>query len=75
MEPFDLTARVDVFAKPADFADWDGLLALLRDAFATMDGRIEPPSSLHRFDAAALAAAIRLAASWSHPARSPPPRQ
>lgn len=56
MEPFDLTARVEVVAKPAEFADWNGLLALLRDAFATMDGRIDPPSSLHDFDAARLAA-------------------
>jgi GNAT superfamily N-acetyltransferase len=56
MESFDLTERVQVFAKPADFADWDGLLALLRDAFAYMDGRIDPPSSLHGFDAARLAA-------------------
>jgi GNAT superfamily N-acetyltransferase len=45
---------VDV--RPADgFADWDGLLALLRRAFAFMEGRIDPPSSLHRLDAAGLA--------------------
>lgn len=56
MEPFDLTARVDVVAKPVGFDDWDGLLALLRDAFAYMDGRIDPPSSLHGFNAARLAA-------------------
>jgi hypothetical protein len=56
METFDLTERVDVVAKPADFDDWDGLLALLRDAFATMGGRIDPPLSLHGFDAAKLVA-------------------
>ncbi|HMA13395.1 MAG TPA: GNAT family N-acetyltransferase [Kiloniellaceae bacterium] len=47
---------IDVVAAPADFADWVGLLALLREAFAYMDGRIDPPSSLHSFDAEKLAA-------------------
>lgn len=46
---------VRVAPAPADFDDWRGLLALLRAAFAYMDGRIDPPSSLHRLDAAALA--------------------
>ncbi len=27
------------------FEDWDGLLALIRISFASMDGRIDPPSS------------------------------
>lgn len=31
---------------PADFSDWPALLALLQQAFAFMDGRIDPPSSL-----------------------------
>jgi len=34
----------------------DGLLALLRDAFAYMEGRSDPPASLHLLDAAKLAA-------------------
>jgi GNAT superfamily N-acetyltransferase len=38
------------------FADWPSLLALLHRSFAFMEGRIDPPSSLHRLDAAALAA-------------------
>lgn len=38
------------------FADWRGLLALLHRAFAFMEGRIDPPSSLHRLDPAGLAA-------------------
>jgi GNAT superfamily N-acetyltransferase len=43
--------------RPADgFADWEELLALLNRAFAVMEGRIDPPSSLHRLDAAGLAA-------------------
>lgn len=33
---------------PADFDDWDGLHGLLSDCFASMDGRIDPPSSLKR---------------------------
>lgn len=28
-----------------DFADWQGLLSLILDAFAFMNGRIDPPSS------------------------------
>lgn len=39
---------IHVAPAPADFADWDALLALLREAFAFMDGRIDPPSSLAR---------------------------
>lgn len=30
---------------PADFADWTGLLQLILEAFAYMDGVIDPPSS------------------------------
>ncbi|RUW32696.1 MULTISPECIES: GNAT family N-acetyltransferase [unclassified Mesorhizobium] len=33
---------------PPDFAEWDELLALIRRAFAYMDGVIDPPSSAHR---------------------------
>ena len=29
--------------------DWDAALALIHRAFAGMEGRIDPPSSLHRF--------------------------
>jgi predicted N-acetyltransferase YhbS len=29
--------------------DWDAGLALIRRAFAGMDGRIDPPSSIHRY--------------------------
>ena len=31
---------------PAEFSDWSGLHELLKDCFAFMDGRIDPPSSL-----------------------------
>jgi GNAT superfamily N-acetyltransferase len=56
MESFDLVSRIDIIARPAGFDDWDGLLALLRESFAYMEGRIDPPSSLHSFDATKLAA-------------------
>lgn len=36
------------------FDDFDALLSLLQRAFNYMDGRINPPSSLHRLDAAGL---------------------
>lgn len=36
--------------------DWPGLLALIRRAFASMEGRIDPPSSLHHLTPQALAA-------------------
>jgi len=52
----DADERIDVGVKPADFDDWTGLLALLQESFATMVGRIDPPSSLRGFDAAKLAA-------------------
>ncbi|MFI0846371.1 GNAT family N-acetyltransferase [Mesorhizobium sp. IMUNJ 23232] len=38
---------VTVAQLPPDFDDWDGLLALIRRAFAYMDGVIDPPSSVH----------------------------
>jgi GNAT superfamily N-acetyltransferase len=44
---------------PAPFDDWHGVLALLRAAFAGMQGRIDPPSSLNDMDAGALRAKAR----------------
>ena len=46
---------VEIKPAPAAFADWEGLMALLHAAFAFQEGRIDPPSSLHRFDAASIA--------------------
>jgi hypothetical protein len=37
-----------IAVSPADFDRWTELLALLRQAFAYMDSRIDPPSSLQR---------------------------
>jgi hypothetical protein len=35
-----------ITASPVDFTGWQPLVDLLRDAFAYMDDRIDPPSSL-----------------------------
>lgn len=42
-----------------EFSDWAGLMALLHEAFAYMEGRIDPPSSLHRFTPATVAGKAR----------------
>lgn len=34
--------------QPQDPYDWDALFALIKRAFAGMEGRIDPPSSMHR---------------------------
>lgn len=39
---------------PADFNQYADVLDLLQKSFAYMEGRIDPPSSLHRIDLAAL---------------------
>lgn len=41
--------------QPKDPYDWDALLALIKRAFAGMEGRIDPPSSLHKMTAQDLA--------------------
>lgn len=46
---------VEIRLAPPEFGDWEGLMALLRAAFAFQEGRIDPPSSLHRFDATSIA--------------------
>jgi GNAT superfamily N-acetyltransferase len=47
-----VSARIVV--SPPRFSDWTGLLALLRSAYAYMETRIDPPSSLLRMDVAQL---------------------
>jgi N-acetylglutamate synthase-like GNAT family acetyltransferase len=42
---------VRIVVAPQQFSDWSGMLALLRSAYAYMDGRIDPPSSLLGMDA------------------------
>lgn len=55
----DFTMPVHATLAPPDFDAWDDLLALLRSAFAYMDGRIDPPSSLGRMGVAELRAKAR----------------
>jgi GNAT superfamily N-acetyltransferase len=52
----DQPASVFVTELPPDFARWDDLLALIRRAFAYMDGIIDPPSSAHLLTPAKLEA-------------------
>src|SRR3546814_17291809 len=54
-----MEVRSDIGTKPNCFDDCAGLFALRREALDFMDVRIDPPSSLHRFDAAKLAAKAR----------------
>ncbi|WP_137929430.1 GNAT family N-acetyltransferase [Mesorhizobium comanense] len=41
-------SSVSITRIPAGFARWDEVLALILEAFAFMDGVIDPPSSAHR---------------------------
>ena len=50
---------IEIRPGPAGFGDWEGLMELLHAAFAFQEGRIDPPSSLHRFDAASIAVKAR----------------
>lgn len=50
---------VSVAPLPADFDDWDGVLSLIRRAFAYMDGVIDPPSSAHQLTVESLRARAR----------------
>lgn len=47
--------------------DWPGVLALIQRAFAVMEGRIDPPSSLHRLTAAGVAAQAMAGEVWVIP--------
>lgn len=48
-----MTDRTPRRAVPGE--DWTALLALIRTAFAGMEGRIDPPSSMHRLTPDAIA--------------------
>jgi len=45
---------VRIIVAPTQFSDWTGVLRLLQDAYAFMEERIDPPSSLLSMDADAL---------------------
>ena len=50
----DQTVGISIVGLAADFDRWDDLLALIRRAFAYMDGAIDPPSSARLLTAEAL---------------------
>jgi N-acetylglutamate synthase-like GNAT family acetyltransferase len=52
--------------------DWGALLALIRRAFAGMEGRIDPPSSIERMTPEALASMAAVSEVWviGRPARA-----
>jgi GNAT superfamily N-acetyltransferase len=47
----DFMIEAEVAPASADFSDWDALHRLLTGAFAALEGRIDPPSSLARMTA------------------------
>ena len=50
------TAEIIVRRAPPDFADWERVRALILDAFAYMEARINPPSSALRLTAQSMKA-------------------
>lgn len=48
-------AKIEVVVDPPDFERWGALLTLIRQAFAAMAGRIDPPSSAGRLTEESLA--------------------
>lgn len=55
----DQIVGTSIVGLDADFDRWDDLLALIRRAFAYMDGIIDPPSSAHLLTADGLAGKAR----------------
>ena len=53
--------------RATDPFDWPGVLALIQRAFAGMEGRIDPPSSVHRLTAGGIAAQARTGEIWVVP--------
>lgn len=45
--------------------DWGAILALLQTEFAYMEGRVNPPSSVNRLDAASIAEQARSGEVWA----------
>jgi N-acetylglutamate synthase-like GNAT family acetyltransferase len=52
MNPADVAVR----RAPVDFADWEAVRTLIQEAFAYMNGRIDPPSSAWRLTPQSMAA-------------------
>ena len=55
-----MTLTVRVVEAGAEFEAWPAVLRLIRDAFASMDGVIDPPSSAHRLTPQSLADKARV---------------
>lgn len=51
-----IPVEIAIRRAPGDFADWEGVRALILDAFAAMEGRIDPPSSALRLTPRSMAA-------------------
>lgn len=58
-----MTAEMTPFRAPPGY-DWAAVLRLIRDSFAFMDGRIDPPSSMHRLTEAEIAAQAEAGEVW-----------
>ncbi len=50
--------------RATDPYDWEALLTLIRTAFSGMDGRIDPPSSMHSLTARSIADQARSGEIW-----------
>lgn len=50
------SAKLSIHRAPADFTDWDAVRSLIQAAFASMDGRIDPPSSARLLSRESMAA-------------------
>lgn len=53
--PIEKPNQIDITPASAAFKGFETLRVLLMESFAFMEGRIDPPSSLHNLDAAGLA--------------------
>jgi ribosomal protein S18 acetylase RimI-like enzyme len=56
-----------MIARATDPHDWAGVLGLIRRAFAGMEGRIDPPSSMHRLTVEDVAEQARTGEVWVIP--------
>lgn len=61
----ELTLQTQPVRRSPGDADLADILALLHRAFASMEGRIDPPSSLHRLTVESIAEASRTGEVWT----------
>jgi ribosomal protein S18 acetylase RimI-like enzyme len=62
-----MATQIPSGVRAVDPFDWPGVLALIQRAFAGMEGRIDPPSSLHRLTAGGIAAQAMTGEVWVVP--------